>query len=118
MRPRFALTVTVLTSALGLAACNATQQQSASLDASASAADDTTPPDYHLPPGAACTAAVDRYESIVYGDNQTGMVSTSVFNEIKGEIAKAADLCRSGQDAAARAAVAASQHKHGYPSSA
>jgi len=117
MPPRFALTVVALISAFGLAACNATQQSSASLDASASA-DDTTPPDYHLPPGAACTPVVDRYETVVYGDNQTGMVSTSVFVEIKGEIANAAALCKAGHDAEARAAVAASQHKHGYPSSA
>ncbi|HWG05852.1 MAG TPA: hypothetical protein VG271_12635 [Beijerinckiaceae bacterium] len=117
MLPRFALAVVALMGAFGLAACNASQQSSASLDAGASA-DDTTPPDYHLPPGAACTGVVDRYETIVYGDNQTGMVSTSVFNEIKGEIANAADLCRAGHDAEARAAVAASQRKHGYPSSA
>ena len=44
------------------------------------------------------------------------MVDSSVFEQIKVEIAKAADACRAGQDAQARALVAASKHKHGYPS--
>ena len=116
MPHRLVVTSAVLVMTFALAACNASMQPVASFDASATAG--PTPPDYHLPAGAACTADVNRYATIVYGDNQTGMVSSSVFNEIRGEIAKAADACRAGHDAEARALVSASQHKHGYPSSA
>jgi hypothetical protein len=61
--------------------------------------------------------AIDRYSTLVYSDNTTGMVSTSVFDDIKTEISQAADVCRSGRDADARNLVTASRRKHGYPSS-
>ena len=116
MPRRFALTSLALFTTLGLAACNASQQpvESASLQAGASA--NATPPDFDLPQGAACTAEINRYGMLVYSDNNTGMVDSSVFEQIKVEIAKAADACRAGQDAQARALIAASKHKHGYPS--
>ena len=116
MSHRFILATIALMTALGLAGCNASQQPSASLSANASS-DDKSPPDFNLPPGAACTADINRYAGVVYTDNQTGMVDTSVFDQIKVEIAKAADTCRAGRDAEARAQVTASQHKHGYPAS-
>jgi hypothetical protein len=114
MPHRFALTSVALLTALGLAGCNASPQPSASLQAGDSA--DATPPDFHLPAGEACTGEIDRYATLVYSDNQTGMVDTSVFDQIKVEIGKAVDVCRAGQDAQARALVADSKHKHGYPS--
>ena len=116
MPHRFALTSLALFTTLGLAACNASPQPVASASLQAGASANGAPPDFNLPAGAACTAEIDRYSTIVYSDNQTGMVSSSVFDEIKVEIAKAADACRAGQDAQAGALVAASKHKHGYPS--
>lgn len=113
MPRRLSLTLVALLTALGLAGCNASQQPSASLQAGASAND--APPDYKLPQGAVCTAAINRYSTLVYGDNTTGMVDTSVFEQIKGEISTAADACRAGRDADARNLVAASKRKHGYP---
>jgi hypothetical protein len=115
MSYRFAVTSLALAATLGLAACNASSQPVASAPLQATDTADGTPPSYNLPQGAACTAEIDRYAKLVYGDNTTGMVSPSVFDQIKIEIAKAADTCRAGQDAQARAQIAASRHKHGYP---
>lgn len=112
---RFAVTFLALVTTLGLAACNASPQPVASASLQAAGSANETSPDYNLPQGAACAAEIDRYSKLVYGDNTTGMVDTSVFEQIKVEIAKAADACRAGQDAQARALLAASKHKHGYP---
>jgi uncharacterized lipoprotein len=115
--PRFASVSIAILTLIGLGACNASPQpvQSASLQADDSASG--TPPNYNLPPGAACTTQINRYATLVYGDNTTGMVSVSVFDEIKVEIAQAADTCRAGRDAEARGLVTASRRRHGYPSS-
>jgi hypothetical protein len=112
--PHPALAAIALLTALGLAGCNAAQQPSASLQAAVPT--DGTPPDFNLPAGAACTGDINRFATIVYADNKTGMVDDSVFDQIKVEIAKAADTCRAGHDPEARAEIAASKHKHGYPS--
>lgn len=115
MSYRFAFTFLALVTTLGLAACNASPQPAASASLQAADSTNETPPDYRLPQGAACTADINRYSTLIYSDNTTGMVSTSVFDEIKVEIAQAADVCRAGHDAEARTLVAASRHKHGYP---
>jgi hypothetical protein len=115
MPHRFILAASVLVATFGLAGCNASQRTTASLQASA--VSEGVPPDFRLPPGAGCTAAIDRYAKVVYSDEQTGMVSDSVFGDIRVEIDHAADTCRAGRDADARAEIVASQHKHGYPAS-
>ena len=44
-----------------------------------------------------------------------GHVATSVYNQIKAEIAAAERECAAGHDARARALIVASKKRHGYP---
>jgi hypothetical protein len=118
MPHRFALTSLALFTTLGLAACNASPQPVASATPVAvnTARVAATVPDLQLPEGAICSDEITRYSTITTNDYNTGYLSPSIYDQITVEIAKAADACRAGQDAQARALVAASKHKHGYPS--
>jgi hypothetical protein len=44
-----------------------------------------------------------------------GHVVQSVYNQIKKEMASAESVCAAGRDAEAKAMIAASQRRHGYP---
>jgi hypothetical protein len=71
-----------------------------------------------LPAGAGCTASIARYRAVVKSDADTGNVNQSVYAQIDGEIKRAEAACASGQDGEARALVAASKSRHGYPGGA
>lgn len=74
-----------------------------------------TPPNFKLPEGKGCSAAVSRWQAVQQNDYASGNVNVSVYKQIQGEIAKAADACSAGRDAEATAMVAASRRRHGYP---
>ena len=44
-----------------------------------------------------------------------GHVAQSVYNQIKREIDAAEPVCAAGRDAQAKAMIAASEQRHGYP---
>jgi hypothetical protein len=44
-----------------------------------------------------------------------GQIAQSVYNQIHGEIAAAAQACSVGHDEEARSMVLASRKRHGYP---
>jgi hypothetical protein len=74
-----------------------------------------TPSDFQMPAGAGCTGDVSRWQAVQENDRKMGQVNDAVYAEIAGEIARAADACRAGRDAEARAMVQASKRRHGYP---
>lgn len=74
-----------------------------------------TPPGFHLPEGAGCSGEVARWQAIQGNDYASGNVNLKVYRQIQGEIARAAALCEAGRDREARAAIAASRSRHGYP---
>jgi hypothetical protein len=74
-----------------------------------------TPTSFRLPGGAGCSGDVANWQAIQDNDLQTGHVTQSVYDQIKGEIAQAAAACSAGRDAEARAMVRASKMRHGYP---
>lgn len=108
----FALVV----AAAGLAGCDSNVSPAASepppsFDASQSAAPSGPP----LPPGAPCTAEIDKWQTLISRDSRVGMVDQSVHDEVEGEITTAEQACAAGHDAAARRLVKASRTRHGYP---
>ncbi len=78
-------------------------------------ANGVTPSTFRLPGGAGCSGDVANWQAIQDNDLQTGHVSQSVYNQIKGEIAQAAAACQAGRDGEARSMVRASKVRHGYP---
>jgi hypothetical protein len=96
-----------------LAACNAPAPRAATPPAPGSVA--VTPPGFQLPEGADCSAKIARYRAVQDNDLSMGHVAQSVYNQIRREIDSAASVCAAGRDAEAKAMIAASQRRHGYP---
>ena len=69
---------------------------------------------FHMPLGAPCTVEIDRYETVVKGDLDTGNVEQKVFDQIQYEMARAASACSAGKGGEAHAIVASSKAQHGY----
>jgi hypothetical protein len=95
-----------------LAACNPPTPQ-ASPPPPGSVA--VTPPDFHLPEDGNCAATIARYRAIQDNDLSMGHVAQSVYNQIKRETDAAQSVCAAGRDAEAKAMIAASEKRHGYP---
>jgi hypothetical protein len=93
-----------------LAACNAPAPQ-----ASAPGSVAVTPPGFQLPQGDDCLAKIARYRAVQDNDLSMGHVVPSVYNQIKRDIAAAESVCAAGRDAEAKAMIAASERRHGYP---
>ena len=64
-----------------------------------------------------CSAAIERFQAILNQDIKMGRVDRPVYDQAMRELASAAASCRAGRNAAALAAVKASERRHGYPSS-
>ena len=99
--------------AFALAACNAPAPQTSPPPAPGSVA--VTPPGFQLPQGDDCSAKIARYRAVQDNDLSMGHVVPSVYSQIKKEIAAAESACAAGHDAQAKAMVAASERRHGYP---
>ncbi len=74
-----------------------------------------TPANFQLPEGNDCKAVIARYRAVQDNDVSMGHVAKSVYNQIKREIGAAEIACGSGHDAEAKAMIAASERRHGYP---
>jgi hypothetical protein len=99
--------------AFALAACNAPAPQASALPPPGSVA--VTPPGFQLPQGDDCSAKIARYRAVQDNDLSMGHVVPSVYNQVKREIAAAESVCAAGRDAEAKAMIAASEQRHGYP---
>lgn len=100
---------------LALAGCNSSAPPPPVASAPQQAVNGVTPSTFRLPGGAGCSGDVANWQAIQDNDLQTGHVTQSVYDQIKGEIAQAAAACSGGRDAEARAMVRASKVRHGYP---
>jgi curli biogenesis system outer membrane secretion channel CsgG len=96
-----------------LAACNAPAPQASTPPTPGSVA--VTPSGFQLPEGTGCSAKIARYRAVQDNDLSMGHVAQSVYNQIKKEMASAESVCAAGRDAEAKAMIAASQRRHGYP---
>ena len=104
--------VPLLVACFALAACNAPAPQ-ASAPPPGSVV--VTPPGFHLPERADCSAKIARYRAVQDNDLSMGHVVQSVYNQIKRETDAASTVCAAGRDAEAKSMVAASEKRHGYP---
>lgn len=68
----------------------------------------------NLPAGAACTAKIHRYQSVLAADLSTGNVEQKVYDQIEQELAQAAADCADGLGREALSLVHASEVRHGY----
>lgn len=68
----------------------------------------------NLPPEAPCTDKINRYQSVLVADHQTGNVNDSVFGQIEQELSDAAAACSAGHSGEALNLVRASETRHGY----
>jgi hypothetical protein len=74
-----------------------------------------TPPGFRLPEGAGCSGEIARFRAVQDNDLATGHVNQSVYNRIKAEVDQAAAQCAAGADAGARASLAGTKRRFGYP---
>ena len=74
-----------------------------------------TPSNFVMPAGSGCAGEIARYRAVQDNDLAMGHVAKSVYNQIKGEIADAEQVCAAGKDGEARAMITASRKRHGYP---
>ena len=64
---------------------------------------------------ASLAGEVARYRAVQDDDLAMGQIAQSVYDQIHGEIAAAAQACSGGRDGEARAMIMASRKRHGYP---
>jgi hypothetical protein len=74
-----------------------------------------TPKDFRLPEGAGCSGDIARWQAVQANDYASGNVNLKIYNQIQGEIGRAAALCSAGRDGEARKLIASSKARHGYP---
>lgn len=72
------------------------------------------PAAYRLPPGAACTTEITRFQSLIRSDLETGNLEQKVYDEIQRDLTRAAGACEAGRGAEAHAIVTSTRVKHGY----
>ncbi|HXZ17289.1 MAG TPA: hypothetical protein VEH77_15225 [Roseiarcus sp.] len=103
--------VLVALAAFALAACNAPAPQATPAPGSVA----VTPQNFQLPEGSDCKAVIARYRAVQDNDLSMGHVARSVYAQIQRETAAAEKACAAGHDAEAKAMIAASEQRHGYP---
>jgi hypothetical protein len=74
-----------------------------------------TPQGFRLPEGVGCSGDIARFRAVQDNDLETGHVNKSVYDRIKVEVDQAAAQCAAGNDAGARAALAGTKRRFGYP---
>jgi hypothetical protein len=74
-----------------------------------------TPSTFRLPEGAGCSGDVARFRAVIVNDLETGHVAKSVHDRIMPEIDRAGAVCAAGRDGEARALIAATKSRFGYP---
>ena len=101
--------------ALLLAGCNsAGPAPSAAVPAANSIS--VAPSNFQMPQGSGCAGEVARYRAVQDDDLAMGQIARSVYNQIRAEIAAAAQACSARRDEESRAMILASRKRHGYPS--
>ncbi|MBY0611768.1 MAG: hypothetical protein K2P80_06255 [Beijerinckiaceae bacterium] len=116
MPAKMPLALVAFMCAAGLAACNSSGPRPAQ-EVSAGPATPrlVTPAGFKLPNGPGCQGAVDRFQALIDEDLEVGHTIKSVHAQMSAEIAHARTTCAAGNDAGARAEIAASRSRHGYP---
>ena len=67
-----------------------------------------------LPPGAPCSGEIGRFQAVVKDDLETGNVEQRVYDQIQGDLGRAAAACSAGRGGESHAIIAATKARHGY----
>jgi hypothetical protein len=103
-------------SMVALAACSQTAAPPApAVDSGPRSASLVTPAGFRLPEGTGCSGELARFRAVQANDLQTGHVNRAVHDRIGAELTAAEAQCAAGNDAGARAALAATKRRYGYP---
>jgi hypothetical protein len=105
----------VATAFLALVACNQSASPPVGPQSERTSASFVTPAGFRLPEGQGCSGEIARFRAVQENDLQTGHVNKSVYDRIRGEVDQAATICAAGNDAGARASLAATKRRFGYP---
>jgi hypothetical protein len=97
-----------------LAACSQTATPPPA-DSPRTSASLVTPAGFRLPEGTGCAGELARFRAVQANDLQTGHVNRTVHERIAGELSAAEAQCSAGNDGGARAALAATKRRYGYP---
>ena len=74
----------------------------------------TSPSGSALPPGAPCSGEINRFQSVVKDDLDTGNVEKRVYAQIQTDIGRATAACSAGRGGEAHSIIAGSKARHGY----
>ena len=74
-----------------------------------------TPSTFTLPGGSGCAGDVARFRAVLKNDLDTGHVGQGVFDRAGGDLNRADAACAAGRDGEARAIVASTKSRFGYP---
>ena len=105
----------MLAIAAALGACIATPAPTASAQEFGQGDSPQPAPSVPLPPGAACTAAIERWRDVIDSDYRLGYSDPTVYAAVQNDITQEQAACAAGRDQQALAMVAASRRRHGYP---
>ena len=62
-----------------------------------------------------CGGAIANFEKVITADADTGNLNRSVYNRVVADLRPVKASCAAGQDAQARAQLAAVRSRYGYP---
>lgn len=108
---RILIPVAAIGAAVALAGCN---EMAGGAAASPVPSAPAAPAALSLPSGSACANEINRFQSILKGDLETGNVEQKVFDQIQLDLNRAASACSAGKGAEAHRIVARSKASHGY----
>ncbi|WP_375458040.1 hypothetical protein [uncultured Enterovirga sp.] len=97
-----------------LAACNP-RASAPNAAVPAPAASGVTPSTSRMPEGSGCAGDVARFRAVLANDAEVGHLTQSVFARATADLDKATQACVAGRDGDARAQVAATRRRYGYP---
>lgn len=116
LRFSFLIPIIMIAASAGLAGCKQiTSGPSAPIASAPVAANAPIEPKWpSLPEGAACTADLTRFQTILKSDVTTGNLNRSVYEKIQDELIPAAEACASGRDAEAVRMIQTAKSRNGY----
>ena len=110
---RIMVSLFVAAAALSLGACN---EATGGASFGPTSVSSSSAGSFRLPADAPCAGEINRYQTIVTSDRDTGNLEQKIYDQIETELSRAASACSAGNGGQAHALVAATKARHGYRS--
>jgi hypothetical protein len=112
---RFVLSAAIIGASVGLCGCNMSSGSSNSTPVAAAPSSGAGAPAWPpLPPAAACTETLNKYQEVLTADVKSGNLNKTVYDQIEADLVRAAGACAAGKDGDAMAIIRSTKEKHGY----